>query len=293
MTHRMAKADIVRSLGAEPAVADGLDAEAVHAAVGASKPDVIVHEMTDLKNASDLRAFDKAFAISNRLRTEGTDHLLQAARDTGVKRFVAQSFCGWSYARGGAPVKSETDPLDPDPPAEFRRTLDALRYLERTVTSSASPEGIVLRYGGFYGPGTGVFDGPFVAQLKSRRAPLIGDGGGWWSFVHIDDAAEATALAITRGKAGHIYNIVDDEPAPVNVWLPAAAEMLGAKRPFRIPAWVGRLVAGEHVVVMMTQVSAGSNAKAKQEFGWQPAHASWRQGFAEVVAEHGLAKTAA
>ena len=293
LTHRQAKADAVRALGAEPAIADGLDAEAIHAAVAAAKPDVIVHEMTDLKNASDLRAFDKAFATSNRLRTEGTDHLLAAARDVGVKRFVAQSYCGWPYARTGDTVKTEIDALDPDPPAEFRRTLDAIRYLERTVTGSASPEGIVLRYGAFYGADTGMFDGPFVAQVKRRRSPMIGDGGGWWSFVHIDDAATATALAITRGKAGHIYNIVDDEPAPVSIWMPAFAQMLGAGKPFRIPAWLARLAAGEHLVVMMTQARAGSNAKARRELGWQPAHASWRQGFAEIVAQQGLGKNAA
>jgi 2-alkyl-3-oxoalkanoate reductase len=293
LTHRPAKAAAVRALGAEPVVADGLDSEAIKAAVAAAKPDVIVHEMTDLKDASDLRAFDKTFAISNRLRTEGTDHLLTAARDVGVTRFIAQSFCGWPYARAGDPVKSETDPLDPDPPEEFRRTLDAIRYLERTVTGSASPEGIVLRYGAFYGPDTGLFDGPFVAQLRGRRAPVLGDGGAWWSFVHIEDAAQATALAIERGRAGNIYNIVDDEPAPVSTWLPALAETLGARKPFRIPAWAGRLVAGEHMVVMMTQSRAGSNAKAKRELGWQPEHASWRQGFAETIAQRSLGSKAA
>jgi nucleoside-diphosphate-sugar epimerase len=285
LTHHAAKADAVRALGAEPAVADGLDAAAIHAAVAAARPDAIVHEMTDLKDASDLRAFDKAFATSNRLRTEGTDHLLAAARDSGVKRFVAQSYCGWPYARTGAPVKSEADPLDPDPPAQFRRTLEAIRHLENVVTGSASPEGVVLRYGAFYGPDTGMFDGPFVAQIKGRRAPVIGDGSGWWSFVHIDDAAKATALAITDGKAGEIYNIVDDEPAPVSTWMPAFAEMAGARKPFRIPAWLGRIFAGEHLVTMMTQARAGSNAKAKRELAWQPAHASWRQGFADILAQ--------
>lgn len=292
LTHRQANANAVRALGAEPVVADGLDAEAIHEAIAGARPDVVVHEMTDLKDASDLRAFDKVFAISNRLRTEGTDHLLAAARDVGVRRFVAQSYCGWPYARDGGPVKSETDPLDPDPPAEFRRTLDAIRYLERTVTGQA-PEGIVLRYGAFYGPDTGLFDGPFVDQVHKRRAPVLGDGGGWWSFVHIDDAAAATALAITYGKAGSIYNIVDDEPAPVGTWLPALADMLGARPPYRIPAWIGRLVAGEHLVVMMTETRAGSNAKAKRELRWRPAHPSWRQGFAEVIAERSPGRTAA
>jgi 2-alkyl-3-oxoalkanoate reductase len=283
LTRSPQKAELIRARGAEAVVADGLDATSIHAAVAAAKPDVIVHEMTDLKNASDLRNFDRSFASSNRLRTQGTDHLLAAARAVGVSRFVAQSFCGWPYARDGNPVKSEMDPLDPEPPQEMRPTLDAIRYLESTVTGSSAPEGIVLRYGAFYGPGTGLFDGPFLEQLRRRRVPLIANGDGWWSLLHVEDAAEATALAIERGTAGGIYNIVDDEPAPVRDWLPALAEMLGAKPPFRIPAWIARMVAGEHVVTMMTQVRAGSNAKAKRELGWQPAHPSWRAGFAEVL----------
>jgi nucleoside-diphosphate-sugar epimerase len=237
--------------------------------------------MTDLKGVSDLRHFDRVFATSNRLRTEGTDHLLAAARDAGAKRFVAQSFCGWSFARVGGAFRSEEDPLDPEPPQELRRTLEAIRYLEKVVTREAG--GVVLRYGAFYGPDTGLFDGTFIGQIVRRRVPVIGDGNGWWSFVHIEDAATATALAIERGDAGNIYNIVDDEPAPVREWLPALAAMLGAKPPRRVPAWLGRLVGGEHLVVMMTQVRAGSNAKAKRELGWQPAYPSWRQGFAEVL----------
>jgi nucleoside-diphosphate-sugar epimerase len=236
--------------------------------------------MTDLKGVSDLRHFDRAFATSNRLRSEGTDHLLAAARDAGVKRFVAQSFCGWSFARVGGAVRSEEDPLDPEPPQELRPTLEAMRYLEKVVTETG---GVVLRYGAFYGPDTGLFDGTFIGQIVRRRVPVIGHGDGWWSFVHIDDAATATVLAIERGEAGNIYNIVDDEPAPVREWLPALAAMLGAKPPRRVPAWLGWLVAGEHLVVMMTQVRAGSNAKAKRELGWQPAYPSWRQGFAEVL----------
>ena len=283
LTRTPQKAELIRSLGAAPVVADGLDAKSIRAAVASAKPDVIVHEMTELKDASDLRNFDRSFAGSNRLRTQGTDHLLAAARDTGVKRFIAQSFCGWPYARGGSPVKSETDPLDSEPPKEMRPTLDAIRYLEKTVTGSVAPEGIVLRYGAFYGHDTGLFDGPFLEQLRRRRVPLIANGDGWWSFLHIDDAAEATALAVERGDAGNIYNVVDDEPAPVREWLPALAEMVGAKPPFRMPAWIARIVAGEHLVTMMTQVRAGSNAKAKRELGWQPAHPSWRQGFADVL----------
>jgi 2-alkyl-3-oxoalkanoate reductase len=282
-TRTKEKAGLIRQRGGEALVADGLDAGTIRRAVRSAKPDVIVHEMTDLKGASDLRYFDRAFAVSNRLRTQGTDHLLSAARGTGVKRFVAQSFCGWHFARVDGAVKSEEDPLDPEPPQELRGTLDAIRYLEKAVTEAPEVGGVVLRYGAFYGPDTGLFDGTLVEQIARRRAPVIGGGNGWWSFVHIEDAAAATALAIDRGAAGNIYNIVDDEPAPVSEWLPALAAMLGAKPPRHVPAWLGRLAAGEHLVIMMTQVRAGSNAKAKRELGWHPAHPSWRQGFAEIV----------
>ena len=281
LTHTPSKAGFVRELGAKPVVADALDERPIRAAVVAAHPDVIVHELTDLKGASDLRKFDRAFANSNRLRTEGTDHLLAAARDCGVRRIVAQSFCGWPYARTGGQVKSEDDPLDANPPQELRRTLDAIRYLERVVTTSETPEGVVLRYGAFYGPDTGVFDAALIEQIRRRRVPLIGGGAAWWSFLQIDDAAEATALAIELGRG--VYNIVDDDPAPVHEWLPATAAMLGAKPPFRVPAWVARLATGEHLVAMMTQSRAGSNAKARRELNWRPLHPSWRQGFAEIV----------
>jgi 2-alkyl-3-oxoalkanoate reductase len=282
LTRTPDKAEIIWTLGADPVVADGLDAAAIHRAVASAKPDVVVHEMTDL-SGGDLRKFDQSFATSNRLRMEGTDHLLAAARGAGVRRFVAQSYCGWPYARTDGPIKSETDPLDPDPPQQLRRTLDAIRYLEEVVTDSVAPEGIVLRYGAFYGHDTGMLNRSMVDQVRRRRLPLIGDGNGWWSFVHIDDAAEATALAVEQGKAGNIYNIVDNDPAPVREWLPALAAMLGAKPPHRVPAWIARLLAGEHLVMMMTQGRAGSNAKARREFAWQPTHPSWRQGFAEAL----------
>lgn len=281
LTHTPSKAGFVRELGAEPVVADALDERSIRVAVVAAHPDVIVHELTDLKGASDLRKFDAAFANSNRLRTAGTDHLLAAARDCGVKRIVAQSFCGWPYARTGGQVKSEDDPLDPNPPQQLRRTLDAIRYLERVVTTSGAPEGVVLRYGAFYGPDTGMFDAALIEQIRRRRVPLIGGGAGWWSFLQIDDAAEATALAVELGRG--VYNIVDDDPAPVREWLPETAAMLGAKPPFRVPAWVARLAAGQHLVAMMTQSRAGSNAKARRELNWHPFHPSWRQGFAEIV----------
>jgi nucleoside-diphosphate-sugar epimerase len=283
LTRTAGKAEILRKIGAEPVIADGLDATAVRAAVGSARPDVVIHEMTDLTGATDLRHFDRAFAGSNRLRTEGLDLLLTAAREAGARRFIAQSYCGWPYARVGGAVKTEADALDPDPPAQFRPTLQAIRYLEGRVTESSEPEGIVLRYGAFYGPGTGMLGPAMVEEIRHRRVPLIGDGAGWWSFVHVDDAAAATVSAIDRGKPGNIYNIVDDEPAEVRAWLPALATMLGAKPPFPLPAWIARLVAGEHMVAMMAQVRAGSNAKAKADLGWQPAHPSWRQGFAEIA----------
>jgi nucleoside-diphosphate-sugar epimerase len=284
LTRSPEKTGSIRAVGADAVIADGLDANAMRSAVVAARPDVIVHEMTDLKNASDLRAFDRSFAQSNLLRTKGTDHLLAAAKEAGVRRFVAQSFCGWPYARIGGAVKSECDPLDPDPPQEFRRTLAAIQYQENAVTNAVDTEGTILRYGAFYGDDTGLFDGPFVDQVRRRRVPLIGDGNGWWSFLHIDDAAAATVLAIERGRPRDIYNIVDDDPAPVREWLPALARTLGARPPFHLPAWIARIVAGEHLVTMMTRQRAGSNAKAKHELGWQPAHVSWRQGFAEIVA---------
>jgi 2-alkyl-3-oxoalkanoate reductase len=293
LTRTPAKADTVKRMGADPVVADGLDPLAIGAAVDSARPDVIIHEMTDLAGASDLRHFDRTFANSNRLRTMGTDFLLSAAREAGVKRFIAQSFCGWAFARTGAPVKTETDELDPDPPRELRGTLEAIRYLEQTVTSSSQPEGIALRYGAFYGPGTGMLDQAMIEQIGHRRVPLIGDGGGWWSFVHVEDAAAATVRAVERGKPGSVYNIVDDEPAQVRDWLPALARMIGAKPPLHVPAWIARLVAGEHIVLMMTQVRGGSNAKAKGELDWRPAHRSWREGFAESLPQAVAQKSAA
>jgi nucleoside-diphosphate-sugar epimerase len=284
LTRTPAKADAIRQTGAEAAVADALNRAATVAAVASARPDVIVHEMTSLSAASDLRRFDQTFAVTNRLRTEGLNNLLAAAKQAGTRRIVAQSFCGWPYAREGGPVKSEDAPLDPAPPRELRRSLEAIRFLENAVTRSPEIEGVVLRYGAFYGPNTGLFDGPFVEQLRRRRVPLIGNANGWWSFLHVDDAGAASAIAIERAAPG-IYNIVDHEPAPVRDWLPALAAMLRAKPPRRVPKWLARILAGEHMVALMTEVRAGSNAKAKRELGWQPKYSSWRQGFAEVLSQ--------
>jgi nucleoside-diphosphate-sugar epimerase len=284
MTRRPAKAAGLRAAGADPVVADALDREAVLAAVAAARPEVVVHELTDLAGMRDFRKVDQGFAVTNRLRTEGTDHLLAAARAAGARRFVAQSFAGWPFARTGGPVKTEDDPLDPDPPAALRPTLDAIRYLEEAVLGAPDLEGLVLRYGGFYGPGTSVGEGGYMLDdLRRRRLPLVGGGTGVWSFVHIDDAAAATAAAVERGAPG-IYQIVDDDPAPVSEWLPALAEAAGARPPRRVPAWAARLLAGEHSVVLMTEIRGASNAKARRELGWRPAHRSWRGGFRTALA---------
>jgi nucleoside-diphosphate-sugar epimerase len=243
---------------------------------------VIVHELTAIPATVDLRHFDRDFALTNRLRTEGTDYLLSAGQAAGVRRFVAQSNGAFLYARTGEAVKVEEDPLDRSPAREMRESLAAVRYLEDVVLGARWTEGIVLRYGGFYGPDTSL--GPGAEQLelvRRRKFPLVGDGGGVWSFIHVADAAEATLAAVERGARG-VYNIVDDDPAPVAEWLPALAQELGAKKPMRVPRVVGRLFAGEAGVVMMTELRGASNAKAKRELGWRPAHASWRQGFLAV-----------
>jgi nucleoside-diphosphate-sugar epimerase len=286
-TRNAAKADMIRALGAQPVIADGLDAASMREAVTAARPDIVIHQMTDLASATDLRHFDRAFARTNELRTRGTDILLAAAREAGAKRFIAQSFCGWTFSRDGGAMKTEADQLDPNPPEELRRTLEAIRYLERTVTASSAPGGIVLRYGFFYGPETGTLSPAMKDQLRRRRVPMIGDGGGYWSFIHTEDAASATLAAVERGRAGEIYNIVDDHPAQVRDWLPALAELLGAKPPLHVPAWLGRLLAGEHMVAMMTEVRGASNAKAKRELAWLPAHPSWRDGFADAARPSG------
>jgi nucleoside-diphosphate-sugar epimerase len=270
----------LRAAGADPLVLDGLDAVAVGEVVARAEPEVIVHEMTAIPANPDLRKFERTFAATNVLRTTGLDHLLAAATAQGVRRFVAQSFAGWPNARSGGPVKTEADPLDPDPPAAQRATLEAIRYLEHAVTS-APLAGLALRYGGLYGPGSSEV---FVAMLKRRRVPLVGDGAGVWSFLHVTDAAAATVAAVHGGPPG-VYNIVDDEPAAVAEWLPVLARCAGAPRPLHVPAWLGRLAGGEAGLSMMTQIRGCSNAKAKRDLGWRPIWPSWRQGFASGLTQ--------
>jgi nucleoside-diphosphate-sugar epimerase len=285
MTRSAAKQDLVRGLGARPVVADALDPDAVAQAVASAEPEVIVHQLTALSGDVDMRHIDRFFAATNRLRTEATDHLLAAGHAVGARRFVAQSFAGWPAARTGGPVKGEDAPFDPDPPKQLRGMLAAIRHLEEAVIGADGLEGVVLRYGGFYGPGTTLSADPAAAHtvaIRKRRFPVVGDGGGMWSFIHVDDAADATAVAVERGRRG-IFSVVDDDPAPARDWLPELARALGADPPRRVPRWIGRLLAGEAATVMMTEVRGASNAKAKRELGWTPRYASWRQGFA-----HGL-----
>ena len=281
-TRSPAKLELLAGLGAEPLVLDGLDGVAVGEAVARAEPEAIIHQMTALAGRMDMKHFDRWFAVTNQLRTRGTANLLAAANATGVRRFVAQSFTGWTNLREGGPVKTELDPLDPRPASEQREMLAAIRFLEAAVPA-ARPDGIVLRYGYLYGPGS---SDAMIDLVRRRMWPVIGKGTGVWSWTHVDDAASSTVAALERGRPG-IYNIVDDEPAAVSEWLPYLAEVVGAKPPRHVPAWLGRLVAGEAVVVMMTEGRGASNAKAKRELGWRPTWGSWRDGF-----RHGLTEPA-
>jgi nucleoside-diphosphate-sugar epimerase len=273
MTRAASKQEGLRALGARPVVADALDPDAVAQAVASAEPEVIVHQLTALSGKMGLRdarhpeRFSGAI-MTNRLRTEATDHLLAAGGAVGARRFVAQSFGSFRFAGKDGPVQTG---------------LEAILYLERAVTTIEWGEGLALRYGGFYGPGTGISlapDAVMAGPIRKRRFPIVGDGGGVWSLIHIEDAAAATAIAVERGRPG-IYDIVDDEPAPVREWLPVLASALGAKPPRRIPRWLGRLAAGEMATLMMTEARGASNEKAKRELGWQLRHPSWRQGFAQ------------
>jgi nucleoside-diphosphate-sugar epimerase len=271
----------VDAQGATGLVMDPLDAESVRVAVAAAKPDVIVHELTALGSMTgNMKKWDDDFAMTNRLRTEATDHLLAAAEQVGVRRFVAQSYGGhWTNQRTGGPVKTEADPLVEDAGKEARETLRAIRHLESAVTGTPGVEGVVLRYGNLYGPGNAISrTGEMADLIRKGKIPVVGGGAGVWSWVHVDDAAAATAIAVDRGAPG-IYNIVDDEPAPVAVWLPYLAEQLGGKRPMRLPGWLAKPMIGGFGLALMTTVRGSSNAKAKRELGWTPRYPSWREGF--------------
>jgi nucleoside-diphosphate-sugar epimerase len=275
-THRSpGHAHRVRALGAEPVQLDLLDAPVVRRTVLAAEPDAIIHQATALTNLRDFRHFDRSFGPTNRLRTEGTDALLSAAREGGVRHFIAQSFASTLYERAGSPVKTEDDPLDSHPVAAMRETVAAMRYLDETVASAG---GIVLRYGGFYGDEDGM-----VEAVRRRVFPIVGSGDGMSSFIHLEDAAAATVLALELDGPA-VFNVVDDEPAPVREWLPVLAKVLGAKPPRRVPRWLARLVAGEAAVVLATESRGASNAKAKRELGWQLRWPTWREGFAAVYA---------
>jgi 2-alkyl-3-oxoalkanoate reductase len=279
LIHTPQKGRIVEELGARPIVADVFKKDELFQAIQKTKPEIIIHQLTSLTSAGNFKKFDQEFALTNRFRTEVIDTMLEAARSSQARRFIAQSFCGWPYERKGGLVKTETDPLDPEPPKSFSKSLAAIRHLEQAVTTAANIEGFVMRYGIFYGPGTGISkDGAIVKTVQSRKLPIVGNGNGHWSFVHMKDVARATLAAITNGSPG-IYNIVDDEPAPVKTWLPYLAEAVQAKPPRKLPVWLARLFIGDGGVSMMTKIRGGSNQKAKRELGWQPFYKSWRQGF--------------
>ena len=278
-TRTPGKAGQLRAAGATPAVVDGLDRAAVLAAVRAAAPEVIVHQMTALADMRSLRNTDRVFAVTNELRTRGTDNLLAAAAEAGTRRVIAQSYTGWTNERSGGPVKTEDDPFDSRLVPSAVRTLAAIKHVETTVPLQV-PEGIVLRYGSFYGPGASQV---LLDVLRKRMLPVIGGGTGIWSFIEITDAAAATIAAVAGGAPG-IYNVVDSDPAPVTDWLPYLARVAGAKPPLRVPAWLGRLLAGEFVVTQMTTARGSSNEKARKNLGWEPRYASWREGFRDWVA---------
>lgn len=276
------KIKAAEAMGVEGVAADVFNKDELTSLVKKIRPEVIIHQLTALKGVTgNFRNFDKEFEMTNRFRTEVTDTLLNVAVEAGTKRFIAQSFCGWPFARTGGPVKSEEDPLDPDPPASFRKTHAAIRYLEDRVKEAKNVEALALRYALFYGPGTGISkDSVIINQVRKRKMPVVGDGTGIWSFIHIKDAAQATVMALTDGEPG-LYNIADDEPAPVSAWLPYLAEVLGAQPPRKVPVWLVRIFIGEGGVSMMTQIRGASNTKAKQKLNWELKYTSWRKGFKE------------
>lgn len=277
MTRRESKRAVLQELGAVPVVANALDADQVAEAVATARPEVIVDELTAIPESLDMRHVEREFELTNRLRTDGTDFLLSAGQAVGVKRFVAQSNAA-GYATTGAAVKSEEEPLATDPDSPLAVNAAAIRHLEEAVLGATWTEGIVLRYGWFYGPGTSMAPGTEIYEMIGKRKfPVVGDGGGVWSFIHVADAAAATVAAIELGRRG-AYNVVDDDPAAVAEWLPELSKQLGAKKPRRVPRFLGRIFAGEFAVIMMTELRGAANAKAKRELAWQPAYPSWRQG---------------
>ncbi len=280
-TRTPAKMDGLRLAGATPLLLDGRDGPAVGRAVLDSAPEVVIHQMTALSGDLDFRHFARTFAETNRLRTETTDRLIEAAVEAGARRFIAQSFTGWPNEQSGSRVKTEEDPLLVNPTGPVKETVEAILHLESVTTGSAGIEGLALRYGGFYGAGNALGKGGAMLEAVAKgQVPVVGGGSGIWSFIHIEDAVGATALAVDRGAPG-VYNIVDDEPAPVSEWLPYLAEVIGARPPRRIPAWLARLIVGGPMVTMMTKIRGSSNAKAKREFGWELRYPSWRVGFRE------------
>jgi nucleoside-diphosphate-sugar epimerase len=283
------KRGLVESLGAHHVAADALDREAVLREVTRARPDVVIHQATAIPQELNLRKFEQQFDLTNRLRSQGTDNLLAGARAAGARKFIAQSYAGWPYARVGGPVKTEEDPLDPNPPAVFRTGLAAIRHLEDTVSNAAGIQGIVLRYGSFYGPdSSGVW---IVEQVRKHDLPIVGDGGAVWSFLHMDDMASAT-LAAAEGNQTGIFNVVDDDPAAVSVWIPELARIVHARPPARVPAWIARLAIGEAGIIMMTEARGSSNQKAKSQLGWSPRWKSWRDGFRDQVAQERQARVA-
>jgi nucleoside-diphosphate-sugar epimerase len=274
-------AEDIHTMGAEPAIVDGLDEQGLVDAIKRAQPEVVIHEMTALAGKPDLRHFDRWFATTNQLRTKGTDYLIRGAQEAGARRLIVQSYSGWPNVREGSTVKTEEDPLDPDPPKWMRESLAAIRHIEATVPAA---EGVVLRYGGLYAAGTGALADEILELIRKRQFPVVGDGAGVWSFIYTGDAASATVAALDHGAPG-VYNVVDDHPAPASEWLPYLAEGIGAKPPRRVPVWLGRILAGEVPVSMMTRIRGSSNARAKRELGWTPRYASWREGFAAEAGE--------
>lgn len=279
------KFEHLRALGADPVVMNGLDKNVVMEVVQAAHPDAVVHQMTALASMRSLKRFDNVFELTNRLRITGTEYLLAAARAAGATKFIAQSYAGWPNGLSGGRIKTEDDPLESNPPKSMAKTLDAIRTLESMVSNVEGITGVVLRYGSFYGPGTSISQNSEIIQMvRQRKFPVVGNGAGVWSFLHMDDAAKATQLAIEHAPSG-IYNVVDDEPAEVSLWLPYLAGAIGAKPPRHVPAWLAKFMIGEAGVSMMTVIRGSSNAKAKRTLHWTLQYSSWREGFIRGLTE--------